>query len=116
AVAVGARRGAGQPQRHRHTLGGLEEVELGLGLKILAAPWPTGPRLGAAAAEQPTEEVADIGSAVLPGLAEQVVEIEAPAAVVATATAATAGETAPEAAGGEQPPGFVVLGPFGLVG
>src|SRR5690606_18501565 len=37
AVAVGARRRAGQPQRHGHALGGLQERQFGLGLQVVAA-------------------------------------------------------------------------------
>src|SRR6202012_4494172 len=37
AVAVGARRRTGQPQRHRYAVGGLDEVQLRLRLQVVAA-------------------------------------------------------------------------------
>ena len=119
AVAVGARRRAGEPQRHGDTLGRLEEVEVGFGLEVLAAARPTGARLRAPS-EQPAEQVADVGPAVLTGLAEQVVEVEPAAAVVVdgvVAAPAAAVEAAAETtAAGEQPPGLVVLLALGRVG
>src|SRR5262249_27569464 len=62
AMTIGARRRAGQPQRHCHALGGLDEIQLGLGLQVVAAPRPGGPGAGAAS-EQPAEQVADVGAA-----------------------------------------------------
>ena len=116
-MAVGARRRAGQPQWHPHTLGGLEEVQVGLGLEVLAAAGPAGPGLLCAPPEQSAEQVTDIGAAVLPGLTEQIVEVEAAGAVVvrgvpataAAATTATAAEAPSEATAGEHPAGLVVL-------
>jgi hypothetical protein len=74
--------------------------------------------------EQPAEQVTDIGPAVLPGLAEQVVEVEPGTAVVVvvsaaaaagTATAAAATEATAETAAGEHASGLVVLLALGLV-
>ncbi len=119
AMAVRARGRAGQPQRHGHTLGGLQEVELGLGLQVVAAPRPAGSRLLGAAAEQSAEQVADVRAAGLAGRVEQVVQVELgavaaePAEVAATAAAEPA---ATEAAAGEQPSGLVVLLALGRVG
>src|SRR5215472_15235317 len=42
AMTVGAWRRAGQPQRHRHALGRLDEIQLRLGLEVVAAPRPAG--------------------------------------------------------------------------
>ena len=117
AVAIRARRRAGQPQRHRHTLGGLQEGQLGLGLQVVAAARPAGSRLLRAAAEQPAEQVADVRAAGLAGRVEQVVEVElgAVAAESAEVAAAAAEPAAAEAAAGEQPSGFVVLLALGRI-
>ena len=116
-MAIRARRRTGQSQRYLHALGGFQKIELGLGLQILAAPRPTGPRCGTAATEQPAEQVTDIGAAILAGGAEQVVEVEAAGAVIAAAEAATTAtvEAAAESAAGEHPAGLVVLLAFVLV-
>ena len=91
---------------------------MGLGLQILATPRSAGPGRRATA-EQPTEQVADVGTTVLPGLAEQIVEIERAGAVISGAEAAAAAsaavEAATEAAAGEHPAGFVVLLALGLI-
>ena len=50
--------------------------ELGLGLQVVAAPRPAGPRLLCAAAEQAAEQVADVRAAGLAGRVEQVVQVE----------------------------------------
>ena len=58
-------------------------------------------------------------SAVLPGLAEQVVEVESARRrrrCIPATTAAAAAETTSEAAAGEHPAGLVVLFALGLVG
>ncbi len=116
AVAVGARRRAGEPQRHRHALGGLEEVEFGLGLEVVAPPRPAGSRLGAAA-EQPAEQVTDVGAAGLPGGIEQVTEVElGTVGAVAAEARASIGEASTEPAAGEEPTGLVVLLALGVVG
>ena len=90
---------------------------MGLGLQVLATPRSAGPGRRATA-EQPTEQVADVGTTVLPGLAEQIVEIEPAGAVISGAEAAAASaavEPATEAAAGEHPAGFVVLLALGLI-
>ncbi len=74
-VAVGARRRTGQPQRHRHTLGGFQEVELGLGFQVVSTTGPAGPGLSPTA-EQSAEQVTDVAAAATPGRVEQVVEVE----------------------------------------
>ncbi len=85
--------------------------QLGLGLQVVAAPRPAGPRLLRAAAEQPAEQVADVGAAGLAGRVEQVVQVELGAVAAESAEVATAAvePAAAEAAAGEQPSGLVVL-------
>src|ERR1700730_10418000 len=94
AMTVGARRRAGQPQRHRHALGGFHEVEFGLGLQVVAATRPAGPRL-CAASEQSAEQVPDVVAAAAAGRVEQVVEVELSAV---SANTEAAGEVTPAAA------------------
>src|SRR5271166_279465 len=114
AMAVGARRRAGQPQRHCHALGGLDEIQLRLGLQVVASSGPAGTGTGASS-EQAAEQVADVRAAGLARGVEQIVEVEL-GAVGATSTEAAAVETAPaETATGEQPSGLVVLLALGFV-
>ena len=85
-----ARRRAGQPQRHGHTLGGLQEVQLGLGLEILASTRAVGRSCSLArspAVEQSAEDVSE--TRVLPTgpAAEQVVDVETTSAGVESAAA-----------------------------
>src|ERR1700738_4364694 len=92
AMTVGARCGAGEPQRHRYALGGLEEVELGLGLEVVAATRTTRPRLRTRPTEQSAEQVPDVRAAGLAGGVEQIVEVEL-GAVAAGAEAAEIGSS-----------------------
>ena len=114
-MAIRARRRAGQPQRHRDTLGGFSEDEFGLGLQVVAAAGPAGPRR-TASTEQAAEQVADVGPARLTGRVEQIVQVELDAvtgaepAEVASVEAATT-----EPAAGEEPTGFVVLLALGRI-
>src|SRR6476619_6102156 len=75
-MAIRTRGRAGQPQGHGHTLGGLHDRQLGLGLQIVAPSRPAGSRLLSAAAEQPPEQGTDVRAAGLPGSVEQVVQVE----------------------------------------
>src|SRR6202034_1947700 len=84
AMAVGARRRAGQPQRHRYALGGLHEAEFGLGLQVVAATRPAGPGL-CSASEQSAEQVPDVVAAAAAGRVEQIVEVELSAVPAHTA-------------------------------
>src|SRR5882757_6148230 len=108
AMAIRARRRAGEPQRHRHALGGLHERQLGFGLQIVAAARPARARLRATA-EQSAEQVADVRTAGLPGRVEQVVQVEL-GAIGTESAEVVAVEAAPaESAAREQPSGFVVF-------
>ena len=92
--------------------------QLGLGLQVVAAPRPAGPRLLRATAEQPAEQVADVRAAGLACRVEQVVQVElgAVAAESAEVAAAAAAEAAAaESTVGEQPSGFVVFLALGRV-
>src|SRR5262245_22932587 len=51
AMAIRARRRAGEPQRHHHALGGLHERQLSLCLQVVTPTRPAGPRLLGATAE-----------------------------------------------------------------
>src|ERR1700744_6357957 len=115
AMAVGARRRAGQPQRHCFAFSGLDEIQLGLGLQVVAAPWPAGTGTGATP-EQAAEQVADVGATGPACGVEQIVEVELGAITTYVETEATAVEpAATEAAAGEQPAGFVVLLALGRI-
>src|SRR5882757_1500979 len=106
AMAVGTRRRAGEPQRHRHALGGLEEGQRGLGLEIVAATGTAGPRLLSTAAEQ----ITDVGATGLAGRTEQVTEVDLAAVATEAAEVSFARiEATPESTVGEKPSGFVVL-------
>lgn len=117
-MAVGARRRAGEPQRHLHALGGFTEVQLGLGLQVVASARPAGPRLlGRAPAEQPAEQIPDVGPTALAGGIEQVVEVELDTVGAGAGEPAEVAATEPaSAAVGEQPACLVVLTPLFLVG
>src|SRR5690606_32162710 len=111
AVAGGARRRTGQVQWNRHSARGFAEPEGCLGLHIRTPARPAG--AGAAAVEQPTEQVAQaaVGAAGL--LPEDIAQVEPPGE---TATAARGETTAPAVpAAREQAAGFVVFGAFGRI-
>src|ERR1700759_2321964 len=118
AMAVGARRRTGQPQRHRHALGGFQEIQFGFGFQVVAPARPARPRLSAPT-EQSAEQITDVVAAATAGRVEQVVEVElsAVAAEAAGEVTTTAAVEAPaESASGEESTGFVVLLAFCRIG
>src|SRR6201995_2931825 len=60
-MAIRAWRRAGQPQRHRDALGGLDEIQLGLGFQVVAPSGAAGTGTRAAS-EQAAEEVTNVGA------------------------------------------------------
>src|SRR4029077_713717 len=108
AMAIRARRRAGEPQRHRHALGGLHARQLGFGLQIVAAARAAGARLRATA-EESAEQVADVRTAGLPGRVEQVVQVELGTIGTESAEVVAVEASPAESAAREEPSGFVVF-------